>query len=104
MKSAIAVLEIALGACEVNEPINRAEGNDEQADLEAANANEYKEAIAVVKIHSERGVIAEIAERVVEMLEEKKAFRADLPMHLSRDKFLWLISNDIVEAIYKATY
>lgn len=32
-----------------NEPINRLEGNIEQADLEAANAAEYRQALAILK-------------------------------------------------------
>ena len=34
---------------ENNEPINRREGNIEQADLEAANAESYRKAIKVLK-------------------------------------------------------
>lgn len=49
MKSAIAILENSLEALAANEPINRAEGNLGQADLEAANASEVRQAIAVLQ-------------------------------------------------------
>ena len=49
MKAAIAELEIALNVMETNEPINRAEGNEEQANLEAGNAADFRQAIAVLK-------------------------------------------------------
>jgi hypothetical protein len=49
MKAAIAELEIALETMETNEPINRAEGNVEQADMEAVNAADYRQALAVLK-------------------------------------------------------
>jgi hypothetical protein len=49
MKSAIAQLEISLETLVTNEPINRAEGNTEQADLEAVNASEIRQALAVLK-------------------------------------------------------
>ena len=48
MKAAIAQLEISLSALETNEPINRAEGNEEQADLEATNAADIRQALAVL--------------------------------------------------------
>jgi hypothetical protein len=48
MKAAIAVLENALEVVEKNEPINRAEGNTEQADLEAGNAEEFRAAICTL--------------------------------------------------------
>lgn len=49
MKAAIAQLEVNLETLLNNEPINRAEGNTEQADLEAANASEIRQALAVLK-------------------------------------------------------
>jgi len=49
MNSAITLLEQALATMENNEPINRAEGNVEQADLEARNAAEYRRALAVLR-------------------------------------------------------
>ena len=49
MRAAIATLENALNIAETNEPINRAEGNAAQADLEAINAAEYRLALAVLK-------------------------------------------------------
>lgn len=52
MKAAIAELEIALETMETNEPINRASGDIEQADLEAANAADYRQALAVLKAAS----------------------------------------------------
>lgn len=53
MKASISQLEIALATMENNEPINRREGNIEQADLELANAEDYRMAIEVLKIVSE---------------------------------------------------
>ena len=49
MKAAIAQLEISLDVMVTNEPINRAEGKTEQADLEAVNASEIRQALAVLK-------------------------------------------------------
>lgn len=48
MKAAIIELERALNVAETNEPINRAEGNEAQADLEASNAAQYRQALAVL--------------------------------------------------------
>lgn len=49
MKAAITELEIALQTMETNEPINRNEGKIEQADLEAKNAAEIRQALAVLR-------------------------------------------------------
>jgi len=49
MKAAITELEIALQTMETNEPINRIEGKTEQADLEAKNAAEIRQALAVLR-------------------------------------------------------
>ena len=49
MKAAITQLQIHLDVLTTNEPINRAEGNTEQADLEATNAAEIRQAIAVLE-------------------------------------------------------
>ncbi len=49
MKAAINELTIALETMETNEPINRAEGNTEQADLEAENAADFRKALAVLR-------------------------------------------------------
>lgn len=49
MQAAIAQLTIALETVENNEPINRAAGNIEQADLEAANAAEFRRALSVLQ-------------------------------------------------------
>lgn len=49
MSAAITQLEIALDIVTTNEPINRAEENVAQADLELANAADYKKAIEVLK-------------------------------------------------------
>ena len=49
MKTAIAQLEISLETLVTNEPINRAKGNTEQADLEAVSASEIRQAITVLK-------------------------------------------------------
>lgn len=45
MQAAIAILETALEALEINAPINEREGNIEQARLERENAEEVREAI-----------------------------------------------------------
>ncbi len=50
MKHAIAELEIALRTAETNEPIHRAEGDIEQADLAAARIPELRDAISVLKV------------------------------------------------------
>lgn len=52
MQAAIIHLSIALETMETNEPINRARGNNEQADLEARNASEIRQALAVLKAAS----------------------------------------------------
>ncbi len=52
MKAAITTLEIALETLETNEPINRNEGKPEQADLEAQNASEIRQALAVLRAAS----------------------------------------------------
>jgi hypothetical protein len=49
MKAAITELEIALQTMETNEPINRNEGKTEQADLEAKNAADFRQALAVLR-------------------------------------------------------
>lgn len=49
MNAAINTLEIALSVMETNEPINRAEGNIEQADLELANATDYRKALDILR-------------------------------------------------------
>ena len=36
-----------------------------------------------------------LAKKIVEMLDEKKAFRESLPMHLDKRKFLFLVEDDI---------
>lgn len=49
MKNAITTLEIALETMETNEPINRAAGKIDQADLEARNAAELREGLAILR-------------------------------------------------------
>lgn len=49
MNDAINELTIALEVMETNEPINRAEGNTEQADLEARNSISLRKAIEILK-------------------------------------------------------
>ncbi len=49
MKAAITTLEIALEVMEANEPINRNEGNIKQADLEAKNSADIRQALAVLR-------------------------------------------------------
>lgn len=48
MNAAIAELTNALEISETNEPINRASGNVEQADTEATNAADFRQALAVL--------------------------------------------------------
>jgi len=48
MKAAIAQLQISLETLEHNEPINRAEGNEGQADLESTNAADIRQALAIL--------------------------------------------------------
>lgn len=49
VSAAVAQLEIALNVVTTNEPINRAEGKVEQADLERANAEQFRAAIDVLR-------------------------------------------------------
>jgi len=49
MHAAITYLETSLSVLETNEPINRAEGNVEQADLEAISAFQIREGIEILK-------------------------------------------------------
>ena len=49
MKHVIAQLERNLDVMTTNEPINRAEGKTEQADLEAVTASEIRQALAILK-------------------------------------------------------
>jgi hypothetical protein len=49
MNAAIATLEITLATMENNEPINRAAGNIDQADLEARNADEIRAALELLR-------------------------------------------------------
>lgn len=48
MQAAITELEIVLDVLETNEPINRAEGNEAQANLECNRAAEIRQALAVL--------------------------------------------------------
>ena len=52
MKAAIARLKIALEVVENDEQINRASGNESQADLESVNAADFRQAIAVLEAAS----------------------------------------------------
>ncbi len=49
MQAAITNLEISLEVLENNEPINRAEGNIAQADLELRSAEEIREGLAILR-------------------------------------------------------
>ena len=49
MRASIIALENALNVAETNEPINRAEGNTAQADLEAIDAAEHRQALAILR-------------------------------------------------------
>lgn len=49
MKAAITQLKINLETLVTNEPIHRAEGQTEQADLAAVNASEIRQALAVLE-------------------------------------------------------
>lgn len=53
MNAAIAQLEIALETMVTNEPINRMNGREDQADLEAKNAADYRRALAVLRAAEE---------------------------------------------------
>lgn len=48
-EAAITVLQIAKDVCDNNRPINMAEGNTEQAELERENSIAYGEAIEALK-------------------------------------------------------
>lgn len=52
MKMAIETLKQALDVVETNEPINRARGDTDQADLEAASAADFRQALAVLQAAS----------------------------------------------------
>lgn len=54
MNAAIAQMEISLDVLITNEPINRAAGNTEQADLEAVNAAEIRQALDFLRGDSTR--------------------------------------------------
>lgn len=49
MNAAIVQLEISLEVLETNEPINRANGNIEQAECEVINASEIRQALAILR-------------------------------------------------------
>lgn len=49
MKAAITQLEISLAVLETNEPINRKEGHQAQANLEAQSAVEIKQALHILR-------------------------------------------------------
>ena len=49
MISAINQLKISLETAEINEPINRREGNSLQADLEAKNAADFRQVIRILE-------------------------------------------------------
>ena len=49
MRASIIALENALKVAETNEPINRAEGNTAQADLEALDAAEHRQALVILR-------------------------------------------------------
>lgn len=49
MNAAQSLLQNAIEVMETNEPINRAEGHIAQADLEADNAQEYRDALATLQ-------------------------------------------------------
>jgi hypothetical protein len=52
MKASINQLKLALEVCETNEPINRARGDEAQADLEAQNSADFRQAITVLEAAS----------------------------------------------------
>ena len=43
--------------------------------------------------------IRKIADAIVKKLEEKKAFRTNLPFHLDRHKFLSILRKDVREVL-----
>lgn len=49
MNAAIATLQIALDVLENNEPINRREGNIDQANLQLKNAAEIRTALEILE-------------------------------------------------------
>ena len=49
MRASIIALENALKIAETNEPINRTEGNTAQADLEALDAAEHRQALVILR-------------------------------------------------------
>lgn len=51
MKSAIVILEQHLDTMEVNEPINRQEGHEDQANLEGRTAAELRQALGILRAH-----------------------------------------------------
>lgn len=52
MQASINQLKLSLEVCETNEPINRAAGKVEQAELEAQNAADFRQALAVLEAAS----------------------------------------------------
>lgn len=52
MDAAIATLEISLSVLETNEPINRARGDVDQADLEAESAAQTRKALEILRAAS----------------------------------------------------
>lgn len=53
MKHVLVIIENALNVAVNNEPINRAEGNIEQADLELVVAEECRKALTLITSHDE---------------------------------------------------
>jgi len=71
MNSVITMLEIALDTMETNEPINRKEGNEEQANLEAKNAAEIRRALRILR------AIEGANEHFAQLEEDKRADSAE---------------------------
>ena len=41
----------------------------------------------------------QLAKMIVEKLDKRKVFRKDIPKHLDRDKFLFLVEKDVWEVL-----
>lgn len=63
MTGAVATLEVALDVLKTNEPINRAEGNMEQAELEARNAVDIERALKLLRMDGVDPLMVRITSR-----------------------------------------
>lgn len=80
MKSAIVILEMHLETMEINEPINRRGGNEDQADLEAKTAAEIRQALEILRAaelcqwcpHEMRGEVLRAWDAAAEPIRQMK--------------------------------